>query len=79
MIWLRVSEADLERLDEFEGVYYRRDQISATTRSGRSLPCHVYIWKEDYRAVLLAEDWDPLAFEKEGIEHFQNNYEGFSG
>ena len=78
VIWFRVSQSDLEKLDEFEGIYYRRDQIKAKTSGGRSVPCHVYTWKEDYRSLLLEKDWDKLAFEIEGAEHFQSNYEGFS-
>ncbi len=77
VVWFQVSPADVEILDNFEGIHYRRAQISANLPNGGTLGCQVFLWRQEFRRLLLEEDWDLKVFETEGIIQFQRDYEGF--
>ena len=60
VLYLDVDDADLARLDHFEGDDYRRAQVSlrcddGTTRTGQT---YVYLLRDR----LLASPWEPAAF-----------------
>ena len=77
VIWFQVSTADVDRLDRFEGAYYRRSKCFTKLIDGSTVRCQVYLWNQCYQDLLLNLEWDPSAFEKEGIKRFEYEHEGF--
>lgn len=72
-LYLGVSEADLKRLDGFEGSQYQRItvEVQDLERGGR-LSAEVYLFlRED---LLLDTDWDVQRFADVGLAEFMRTY-----
>ncbi|MGD9942362.1 MAG: gamma-glutamylcyclotransferase family protein [Burkholderiaceae bacterium] len=71
-VYLDVDDADLRRLDDFEGSQYRRIlvDVDTTTHDGaiERLSAGLYLFLPAER--LLDRDWDPQRFEREDIAAF---------
>ncbi len=69
IVYLGVSEDDLDRLDRFEGEsYYRRTEQVAAGKI--ALAAEVYVLKEEYYGVISPQEWDREAFRTSGIRTF---------
>ena len=68
VLYLDVDEADLARLDRFEGDDYRRAMVDVATAEG-TLPAETYVYLQAER--LLASPWDPAAF---AMQRFIDTY-----
>ena len=77
ILYFNVSAADLCRLDEFEGRYYRRKQEPVVVENGSTFTAEVYVFKDRYRHLVSETEWDPAQFETAGIDRFIENYTGF--
>lgn len=66
------------RLDAFEGADYERVEVSVELPDGRAEMACVYRFRAELVARLLADDWDPQRFEREGRERFLARYAGFA-
>ena len=64
-----VSDADLQALDDFEGIDYRRCSIAVATPDGMSMPAQTYVYLLPLR--LATHDWDPAVFP---LERFMATY-----
>lgn len=73
-----VSDADIVRLDAFEGSDYQRVRVSVdlVNGSGNGLAADTYLWLDASR--LEPQDWDVQWFEREGIHRFLAEYCGIS-
>ena len=69
VLYCDVSDADLQALDDFEGIDYRRSSISVTTSDGMVMPAQTYVYILPLR--LATHDWDPAAFP---LERFMATY-----
>ena len=68
VLYLDVDDADLDRLDRFEGDDYRRASVDVATPEG-TMRCETYVYLRPER--LLAESWDPAAF---ALQRFIDTY-----
>lgn len=66
-LWRAVPQADLVRLDRFEGAEYRRITVEVETPAGRQ-SAQVYLWLDAAR--LVEADWDPERFAREDLAAF---------
>jgi gamma-glutamylcyclotransferase (GGCT)/AIG2-like uncharacterized protein YtfP len=69
VIYLDVTDDDLDRLDHFEGEDYRRATVTVESEDGVARPCETYVYLLDDR--LLASPWDPNAF---ALQRFLDTY-----
>lgn len=77
VLYLGITQDELERLDRFEGNYYVRTVVGVLTASGATVDAFAYVLKEEYRHILSADEWDNEAFEDHGIWRFLSDYCGF--
>lgn len=69
VLYFNVGPEDLDALDHFEGVEYRRDDITVTLPSGEAVRASTYIY---LAAEKLSEStWKPEAFQ---MERFIGSY-----
>ena len=78
ILYFNVSEADLLRLDTFEGRLYTRKQEQVLLDNTTPLSAEVYVVKKRYRHIVSENDWDPVHFETTGIKKFIRYYMGFN-
>ena len=73
-LYLDVVANDLQRLDAFEGVEYRRAEVTVQRRDGTRAGADVYLW---IAAQGLGDrEWDPQWFEREELVQFIARYAG---
>ena len=77
-VYLDVSDADLEKLDYFEGDYYFRKSEDVLVLESGKMPAAVYVLKEEYYSIISNKNWDPDYFKTQGIDLFKNKYDGFN-
>lgn len=75
-VYLNISDADLKKLDYFEGEYYFRKPVEVQILESGSLPAVVYVLKEEYYPLISHQDWDPEYFRAHGLNFFGNRYDG---
>lgn len=78
ILYSALAEAELLRLDVFEGEDYERRQVVAETAGGHAVGAWVYLLKAD-RLELADGPWDPERFRREGLPRFLKEYQGFKG
>lgn len=78
VLYRGVQQADLKRLDEFEGEYYYRQAVSVTTIKRELIAAQVYILKPNYRYLASACEWDKQRFKLWGLKQFLQRYKGFT-
>ena len=77
VIYLDVDAIDRDRLDRFEGMYYAKKLETFTISCTRKLSAYVYVFKQDFNALVEEESWSPKWFEKVGIHKFMAAYSGY--
>lgn len=65
-VYLDISDADLKKLDYFEGEYYFRKSVEVLVLESGKLPAAVYVLKEEYYSIISNRDWDPEHFRTQG-------------
>ena len=76
LVYLNIDDTGLDKLDRFEGKYYRRRVISCRTLDEQSIRAWVYVFRSQYVHHVLDEPWDPIWFADEGIHQFIAGYDG---
>ena len=66
-----------ERLDAFEGHYYVRELITVSLPDGRQVPAWTYVFRPEYRSLLLPGEWSFQDFLEGGKARFESRYLGF--
>jgi gamma-glutamylcyclotransferase (GGCT)/AIG2-like uncharacterized protein YtfP len=74
-VYWHVDEADMARLDAFEGSDYERVDVEMVTAQGETKAVALYLYRLPER--LLDAPWDPELFLKEGMARFIARYAGF--
>jgi len=77
VIYFNVTEADILRLDEFEGEFYERMQEEVMLEKGGTVLSELYTLKDSYRHIASENEWDADRFERSGMKKFLHNYGGF--
>ena len=69
VVYLAVEEADVARLDDFEGADYRRTTVAVTAADGSTHAAETYVYLPVDR--LAPTGWAPESF---ALEHFLATY-----
>ncbi|RZI44596.1 gamma-glutamylcyclotransferase [Herbaspirillum sp. HC18] len=69
VVYFDVTPQDLEALDYFEGIEYRRDEIAVALDSGETVPAYTYIYLLPQK--LSESPWLPEAFQ---MQRFIGSY-----
>lgn len=78
LLYLAVTDADLMRLDAFEGEYYQRITAPVVLEHGAIHHAFCYLLKADYAYLSTGSDWDVQAFATAGMQRFLTDYAGFA-
>jgi len=78
IVYKDITEADLGKLDIFEGEYYFRKSEKVITKDNGIIPAEIYVLKEEYYTLISNLDWNAANFKKIDIHHFLADYTGFS-
>ena len=77
VVYLDVDAVDTQRLDRFEGVYYRRISTPCTLEDGSEVAAGAYLFRVAYRHLVSGRPWDFERFKESGMAEFLANYKGF--
>jgi hypothetical protein len=67
----------VERLDRFEGEFYRRIPVSVDVMGGRPAACEAYVVRPSFTHILSRKPWSAQWFETHGLQAFLSSYKGF--
>jgi gamma-glutamylcyclotransferase (GGCT)/AIG2-like uncharacterized protein YtfP len=77
VIYLNVSERDMQKLDFFEGDLYDRQDHTVVVEGFEKVSAAVYVLKDSYDYMTGESGWDPQWFAEEGLAAFLGRYRGF--
>jgi len=77
IVYYDVEVEDINRLDEFEGTYYRRSLISAELKDQTPVQADVYIIKPRYQHLISSQEWNPEDFQQRCLSEFMSAFDGF--
>ena len=77
-LYFDIGDADLQRLDQFEGQYYQRQPVTCRLEDNTAAAAQVYVFRSEYRHLVDLSDWDAEKFAEEGIHAFLAQYDGFN-
>ncbi|MBE0582221.1 MAG: gamma-glutamylcyclotransferase, partial [Desulfofustis sp.] len=77
MVYIDVDPDDIDRLDIFEGKYYRRRIEEVSISSGTTIKAGVFVLRPDYHHIAADDDWDAEQFQRTGLPRFLGSYLGF--
>ena len=78
LVWLNVSQSDIEKLDLFEGDFYKRVEGIATDINNNKIIVNFYLIQNSYLSILEDVEWNKEEWEQHGLEKFLKNYVGFN-
>ncbi len=76
-LYAGIQASAWERLDLFEGNQYERQLVHVALPDGSRLDAWTYVFRPQYRSLLLPGHWDVEAFRREGKRRFEARYLGF--
>lgn len=76
VLYSGLTQAELDRLDRFEGDDYPRIPVRALPETGAEVEAFVYVYAHPER--VSPDPWDPDLFEREGLRRFLADYPGWS-
>lgn len=77
VVYLNVSAQDIQRLDRFEGEYYKKIPVAVSSEGSHALDAEVYLFRQSYKHLLGNTPWDPDQFQTHHLRQFITNYGGF--
>jgi len=78
VLYFDVGRSAIERLDAFEGEYYKRSDITVLCSPQGEIAATAYIIKAQYNHLLTGKSWSYENFLRQGKEEFEANYVGFN-
>lgn len=78
VLYMQVSEQDIENLDAFEGAQYDRISTQVNIDASHIEIAEVYIANAVGLELALEQAWDQTRFETFGLAQFCENYLGYS-
>ncbi len=76
-LYAGISASAWERLDGFEGRQYERRLLQLRLGDGRGIDAWAYVFRPQYRSLLLLGEWNFDAFLREGRQRFEARHLGF--
>jgi gamma-glutamylcyclotransferase (GGCT)/AIG2-like uncharacterized protein YtfP len=76
MVYMDISDQDLERLDAFEGPSYRRIEVVIDVEDGTDLRCHTYLYVGDM-SLINGMYWRYENYLLDGHDQFLSGYSGW--
>lgn len=77
-LYYSVNAADLNRLDAFEGAYYKRDKVQARVWDDNGdehiVTAELYCIKARYRPLISNQPWNPETFRRRQLKPFIRRY-----
>ena len=77
ILYKNVSPESFDLLDRFEGEYYERQSVGATTDERTEQPAETYIICEEFKHLLSQDPWDCKYFAQNHLKAFLSSYKGF--
>ncbi|ACR12087.1 gamma-glutamylcyclotransferase family protein [Teredinibacter turnerae] len=77
VLYRNITPDDLARLDAFEGDFYDRISVDVVLTDGSVVQGMVYLANAYGRQYALETPWDMALFEAEGMQRFNNLYDGY--
>ena len=77
IVYYDIEPADVNRLDEFEGDYYRRTHVSLEIIDQSPVDAEAYIIKPRHQHLISTLEWNPNDFKQRCLSEFMSAYEGF--
>lgn len=77
MVYLDIAADDIDRLDTFEGDYYRRRIEAVSISADTTIKAGVYVLHPDHRSIVAEEEWDADRFRRSSLPCFLSSYLGF--
>ena len=78
IVYHRLDDPTLLRIDEFESEFYRRQRVHVVDASGQCLPCWAYVVPAQSAELLSEDRWTASWFEQHGLTEFLARYPGFA-
>jgi len=70
-----VTEATLERVDDYEGPPFHREPVKVhDDEAGRELSAIVYVLRQRYHCLLLDRAWDPDPFRRRWLNAYAEEF-----
>ncbi len=76
-VLLGIERADIEQLDQFEGAYYQRKNVTVRLNGNRVAQAETYVFRDEYRFLLSDKAWCAQEFREKGLVNFLARYQGF--
>ena len=73
-----ITADDLRILDQFEGVYYKRDAVVVYCKN-RPIKVETYVTRLRFRHILSASQWEPGKFRNRYLHSFRDRFVDKSG
>jgi gamma-glutamylcyclotransferase (GGCT)/AIG2-like uncharacterized protein YtfP len=77
VVYLDIKKTDCDRLDRFEGEYYRRCRIKCEFDDSTMVDTDTYFFRKKFYDLIQDNDWDPEQFEARKMSGFLKQYKGF--
>jgi len=78
VVYFDLSPEALERLDAFEGEWYRRTAETLILEDGATVEAEVYVMRDAFFHLLTETPWSVEQFADSGLERFAAEYAGFA-
>jgi len=78
VVYFDVNDADVARLDHFEGEEYERTEVFVELAEGQKIACQTYLFKHEFRHRLTDNVWSLDEFLHTGIKEFLSGYAGWN-
>jgi len=73
-----VSLLALNRLDTFEGEWYRRVSVDVMVTGGKLVEAEAYVLNPAFESIVNPVAWNKSTFESVGLPKFMDKYRGFA-
>lgn len=73
-----VSDADVVRLDRFEGEDYLRQVVHPALSTGNVIRCEAYLYRIQRAERLEVDEWNMDWFQQHGLKEFLATYDGWA-
>jgi gamma-glutamylcyclotransferase (GGCT)/AIG2-like uncharacterized protein YtfP len=77
VVYFDVTAQDINRLDKFEGEYYRKIPVTVSCETAREVNADVYLFNKSNRRSLNNTQWDPALFQAHHLRQFITKCRGF--
>ncbi|MEH6576348.1 MAG: gamma-glutamylcyclotransferase family protein [Amphritea sp.] len=73
ILYENFCQADLQRLDNYEGPLYKRDKVKVSQHHGEEIEAWCYIIRTVHRSKLSATPWNLRHFKQNHLDNFLYN------